>query len=90
MSCPCGGPLRKSAESSKPFRLEWRECNSCGRCGFWELRVDGELVSTGAAAWQRFRDAVREAEAAPQRPHVAGRQGELLRESTVTHGEGVA
>lgn len=55
--CPCGGFTVGRVAKEKGAVLAFEECGSCGRCGYFKLHVDGELVAKEQTARRMFQDA---------------------------------
>lgn len=54
MNCPCGGNTVQAENRRGPALLSYEKCGSCGRCGGFILRVDGEIVDRGEPARLMF------------------------------------
>lgn len=57
LMCPCGNMTSAAQARSAGAVLRWQQCGSCGRCGSFELRVDGVQVARGRVARRVFADA---------------------------------
>lgn len=52
--CRCAGRMYAEKERRGGALLEWKSCDSCGRCDYFTLWINDELIESGENARLRF------------------------------------